>query len=197
MKRLPSSLERLDAAVLVVRDRAQARAEAGVALVVVRLHGRRARRAGPRAACRARSRRRARRTRPAPPCGPRARSWSGRCWIRSPPSATFSTCEPRQIASTGRSRSSAACEERELGAVALGHDPVRLGVRLLAVELRIEVGAAREDQAVERVERLLDARRRRAGRAAPGRRPARPPARSRRGRAPSSRLQTPNVAGVM
>ena len=33
---------------------------------------------------------------------------SGRCWTRSPPRATFSTCEPRHTASTGMSRSSAA-----------------------------------------------------------------------------------------
>src|SRR5260221_691633 len=33
---------------------------------------------------------------------------SGRCWTRSPPRATFSTCEPRQMPSTGMSRSRAA-----------------------------------------------------------------------------------------
>ena len=54
-----------------------------------------------------------------------------------------------------------ALEERELGAVALGPRPVRLGVRLGAVGLRVEVGAAGEDEPVERVERLLDAFRRR------------------------------------
>ena len=47
-------------------------------------------------------------------------------------------------------------EQRQLGAVALGYDPRRLGVRLLAVELGVEVGAAREDQPVERAEGLVD-----------------------------------------
>ena len=183
---LALELERLDAAVLVVRDRPQPLAEAGVALVVVRLDGRPLAEQAARAACRARSRRRGRRSAGDSPCGPSCPTWSGRCWIRSPPSATFSTCEPRQIASTGRSRSSAAVQERELGAVALGHDPVRLGMRVLAVELGIEIGAAGEDQAVERRRASPRRPRRRAARAAPGRRPARPPARSRRGRAPSA-----------
>ena len=59
--------------------------------------------------------------------------------------------EHRQVARERRG------QQRELGAVALGHDPVRLGMRLLAVQLRVEVGAAGEDQPVERVQRLLDA----------------------------------------
>ena len=37
----------------------------------------------------------------------RAPSASGRCWTSVPPSATFSSCMPRQIPSTGMSRSSA------------------------------------------------------------------------------------------
>ena len=48
-------------------------------------------------------------------------------------------------------------EQRELAAVALGVRSVRLRMRLGAVLLRIEVVAAGEEQAVERVERLLDA----------------------------------------
>ena len=32
---------------------------------------------------------------------------AGRCWTSVPPQATFSSCVPRQIASTGMSRSSA------------------------------------------------------------------------------------------
>ena len=47
-------------------------------------------------------------------------------------------------------------EQRKLGAVALGHDPGRLGMRLLAVEPGVEIGATREDQPVDRVEDLLD-----------------------------------------
>src|SRR5918996_1419479 len=46
-------------------------------------------------------------------------------------------------------------EEHELGAVAVGADVLRLGVRVGAVAGGIEVGAAREEEAVEGVERLL------------------------------------------
>jgi hypothetical protein len=48
-------------------------------------------------------------------------------------------------------------EQRQLGAVPLGHDAERLLVRLLVVQVRIEVGAAREDQSVDGRERLRDA----------------------------------------
>jgi hypothetical protein len=54
-----------------------------------------------------------------------------------------------------------ALEEHELRAVALGARPVRRGMRLGAVALRVEVGAAREDEAVESVQGLLDSLRRR------------------------------------
>ncbi len=64
-------------------------------------------------------------------------------------------------------------QERQLGAVSLGDDAVRLRMRLLAVELRVEIRAAREDQPVERGERLLDP-----ARCAGGTSSARPPARS-------------------
>ena len=50
-------------------------------------------------------------------------SWptsSGRCWTRSPPRSTFRSWKPRQIASVGRSRSSARVEQRELAGVAVG-----------------------------------------------------------------------------
>ena len=49
---------------------------------------------------------------------PRGRRWSpwptssGRCWISVPPSATFSSCMPRQIPSSGRSRAIARARER-------------------------------------------------------------------------------------
>src|SRR5712691_2845523 len=49
-----------------------------------------------------------------------------------------------------------AREERELGAVALRVDAECLRMGLVAVDLRVEVGAAGEDERVERVERLLD-----------------------------------------
>ena len=46
-------------------------------------------------------------------------------------------------------------EERELGAVARGTRAARLRVRLRAVAVGVEIGPTGEDQAVERVERLL------------------------------------------
>ena len=46
--------------------------------------------------------------------------------------------------------------QRQLEVVALADHPRRLGVRLLAVQLRIEIRAARENQAVEGVERLRE-----------------------------------------
>ena len=42
---------------------------------------------------------------------------SGRCWTRSPPRTTFRSCEPRQTASTGRSRCERRLEQRELASV--------------------------------------------------------------------------------
>src|SRR5205823_6478394 len=47
-------------------------------------------------------------------------------------------------------------EQGELRPVSLRHDAFGLGVRVLAVRLRVEIRAAREKQAVERVERLVD-----------------------------------------
>ena len=47
-------------------------------------------------------------------------------------------------------------EQRQLGVVALAADAVVSGCGVAAVQLRVEVRAAREDEAVERVERLLD-----------------------------------------
>ena len=49
-------------------------------------------------------------------------------------------------------------QQRQLGAVALGDDAPRLGMRILPVELGVEIRAAGEDDGVERVERLLDRR---------------------------------------
>ena len=50
----------------------------------------------------------------------------GRCWSSVPPQATLSSCMPRQIPSTGMSRSSARARQRELEAVALGPGALRL-----------------------------------------------------------------------
>ena len=52
-----------------------------------------------------------------------------------------------------------ALEQRELCAVAVRADAEGLRVRLGAVQLRIEVGAAGEEQPVDGVERLLEAAR--------------------------------------
>ena len=143
------------------RRRAQTReavAEPLEALVVVRLDGGASTDDRRPAACPRAPRRRARRTcRASSRCTSSPRR-SGRCCSMSPPRATFSTCEPRQIASTGMSRSSARAHQLELEVVALAHDARCLGVRLGAVELRIEIRAAREDEPVDRIERLVDPR---------------------------------------
>ena len=46
-------------------------------------------------------------------------------------------------------------EERELGTIALLVDAERLAVCLLVVEIGIEIGTAREQQSVQRLQRLL------------------------------------------
>ena len=88
---------------------------------------------------------------------------SGRCWTRSPPRATFRTSTPRQIASTGRSRASAAVRSASSPRSRAGLVPLVVGIRLRAVGLRLQVVAAGEDEPVERVEHLVDSRRRPAG----------------------------------
>jgi hypothetical protein len=67
----------------------------------------------------------------------------------------LSTCEPRHVP---RER---ALEERELRAVTFFGDSERLVVRLLAVQLGIEIGAAGEDQTVDGVQGLFQSVRRR------------------------------------
>jgi hypothetical protein len=47
-------------------------------------------------------------------------------------------------------------EQRQLACVALRSRPARLRMRVRAVRVRVDVGAAGEDQPVERVEGLLD-----------------------------------------
>ena len=44
---------------------------------------------------------------------------SGRCWCSVPPSATLSTCAPRQMPSTGMPRANAPLQQRELPGVAV------------------------------------------------------------------------------
>ena len=58
--------------------------------------------------------------------------------------------EHRQVAGERR------LEQRELGVVASRDDPSVSGVRAPARRARVDVGAAREDEPVERVERLVD-----------------------------------------
>ena len=86
-------------------------------------------------------------------------------------------------------------QQRQLGAVALGRRPPRLGVRLLAVELGVEVGAAREDEPVERA-RASRRSRRAGGTSRAGRRRGRRRGRSRTGTSAAVSSQTPNVARV-
>jgi hypothetical protein len=63
--------------------------------------------------------------------------------------------EHRHIAREG------ALEQRELGVIAFFADADGLWVRLLSVELWVDVGAAGEDQPVHRIEGLVDSVRRR------------------------------------
>ena len=92
---------------------------------------------------------------------PSARRWSvwptssGRCWISVPPRATFISCIPRQIPSTGRSRSSARSEQGDLGAVAVGARVGGLRVARRRRRARVDVGAAGQHQPVEAVEHVV------------------------------------------
>ena len=125
-RRDASQLERLDRAVVGPRGRRPALRRGG------RRPGdggsaRRPRRSPTIAARRARSGRR--RSPCARPCAPgvgECPSWpttSGRCWISVPPSATFISCMPRQMPSTGSPRVQRGAEQRELGRVPSGpHD---------------------------------------------------------------------------
>ena len=62
---------------------------------------------------------------------------------------------PRQIPSTGMSRSSARRASAISKRVALGPGPLRLRVRLGAVAGRVDVGAAGEHQRVDPVEQQV------------------------------------------
>ena len=83
---------------------------------------------------------------------------SGRWTWRSPPSATFRICMPRQIASVGRPRSRAPRRQRDLERIALGRDRVDAGVGIGAVAGRVQVSAARQHQPIEPCQQLLGRR---------------------------------------
>ena len=72
-------------------------------------------------------------------------------------------------------------EQRELCLVPAPLDDRRLGMLLGAVQSRVEVGAAREDQTIDRVERLLDRVVVRRDQQRPGRPRLRPTRRTRAG----------------
>ena len=87
-------------------------------------------------------RRTAPRARRPPPTG-----WAARCWCRVPPRCTLSSCSPRQIASTGRSRSSAAASSASSRSSRARSTRTRR-VRLFAVQRGVDVGAAGEHERV-------------------------------------------------
>ena len=91
----------------------------------------------------------------APSNEPRWRRWSpwptssGRCWISVPPRATFMSCIPRQMPSSGRSSSSARRASGISAASRSGFVPVVQRCALGAVAGRVDVRAAGQDQPVE------------------------------------------------
>ena len=83
----------------------------------------------------------------------RASLRSGRCWCSVPPRETLSACSPRQMPSSGRSRSAApASSASSYSSETRSTSGPSAGWRLLAVDGRVEVGAAAHEQAVEAVE---------------------------------------------
>ena len=82
------------------------------------------------------------------------RSTSGRCWCRVPPSATLSTCAPRQMPSTGMPRRIAPRSARTPCASRsrLASWPRRWPDAVLAVAGRVHVASAGDDQPVEPIE---------------------------------------------
>ena len=185
VKRRPSYFERLDATVGVAGDRPETRTQRRESLMVVGAGSRPVRRAPTRAACPARV---------STPCSeklPGVSLWplwpttSGRCWTRSPPSATLSTCEPRQMASTGRSRSIAAVSSASSAPSRSGTTPSsRRAAPGRRARGRGRSPPRRSGRRARRGSRRP--RRRAAGRAADGRRRGRRRGRSRSERAPRS-----------
>ena len=150
-------------------------ADPAEALVVMRLHAARARRAPCRAALPPRSRPRARRTRRASPCASSSPTDLGQVLDEVAAArdvqdlAAAADREHRHVALERRRR--AARARRGRGRAAM---PFVSGCGSAPYSVRVEVGAAGEDEPVERLERLLDRRPRSAARAAAGRRRARP-----------------------
>ena len=175
-KRAAGDFGGFDDAVGRRRGHDEAAAERAHGLVMPAVHGADAVGADERGQARARARRR----RCARACvgGPRRRAAAARpgslgmSWISVPPSATFSTCRPRQMASTGRSAASARRTSVDLEGVAAGFGDVVGRVRRLAVERRIDVVAAGQQQPVDAARARRPDRRRRA-RAAAASAPAR------------------------
>ena len=120
---------------------------------------RRSRRGRRRRGCRPAGARRA--SRPSrPPSGGAGSSdgrWLGRSCTSVPPRETLSTCSPRQIARTGSSRASAARTRAISKLSRCGSVGPSSGVRLGAVDRRVQVRPARQAQAAEAVEQRLDA----------------------------------------
>ena len=103
-ERLVGILDRLDLSVVRARGDDEPLAQAPDALVVRRVHGDRSGRAGTRRACPLSVSTSWRPKTPASGrCGVRS-VVSARCWMRSPPAATSSSCMPRQIPSSGSLR---------------------------------------------------------------------------------------------
>ncbi len=128
------------------------------ALVVVRAHGARSAPTTPRGErARLERARRGRRTCRACGGGPRGRRGRAGAARASPPQITFSICIPRQIPSSGMSRSSARVPSASSKRSRSSQVPLVCGMRSRAVGARIDVGAAGEHQPVEQVEQLVGA----------------------------------------
>ena len=82
----------------------------------------------------------------------------GMSWISVPPIATFSTCMPRQIASTGTVGLDRGLGQRDLEGVAAGLGRFEGGMRRLAVERRIHVAAAGQHDAARRAATIVGGR---------------------------------------
>ena len=69
-----------------------------------------------------------------------------------PPSATLIICDPRQMPSIGKPRRQGRLEQVELQLVALGID-AHVGQNLSAIDLRADIVAAADDEALQRLRR--------------------------------------------
>ena len=190
---LAGILDRLERAVLGPGRLDEPVADAAEALVVVRLDRRPLAEQRAEPALRPSRRPRGRRTRRACACASRRRRPRGDAGRGRRPRATFSTCEPRQTASTGMSRSSAARQERQLAAVALRPDAGRLRDARRA-RTRPDRCPSRRRRGSRRARRASRrSPRRSAARAARARRPPRPAARTRAGSPRPARPRRPSA----